>query len=424
MRGEILGLSLNVETTAPFALTADDVQQRKAYLHITPEDERRLRSVHPVLRARAPEIVDRFYQYLASHEHTRRVLSDPTVLGRLKELQARYFDELTAGSYDLAYCENRVRVGLAHQRIGLSPEWYLGAYLRYLHLASDVLRSSFGPDEERYSQTIMSLTKIMYLDMGLALDAYHFSAQHRLKQESEALARSNEELLKLQAAKQQLSDMIVHDLQNPLTGISAALQILKSAPMAPPPEILEEALRRCKELSLMILNVLEVSRAATGELQLCVENVELVGLISEAVADFQAAAALEGRTIAVEGAGPIPHRTDITLVRRILQNLLRNALRHTPKGTQVTVSVGMDASGAPEVAVADEGPGIAPELQARLFEPFGASALRASGLRVDTGLGLPACRVMARALGGALRIESDGRRGSVFRLSLSSGDPP
>jgi signal transduction histidine kinase len=412
-----------MEVSVPLTLSEEEVRRRKAYLEITEEDERRLREAHAHLQSHAQTIIDRFYDYLTSHEHTRRILGEPGVLDRLKKLQARYFAELTSGTYDLAYCENRIRVGWTHQRIGLSPEWYLGAYLKYLHLASEVLRSALGKNRDRYQDTIVSLTKIIYLDMGLALDAYHFSSRARIEQESQALARSNEALKNLQTAKQQLSDMIVHDLQNPLTGISAALQILredsKKRP-GPTGDVLEEALRRCKDLSTMILNVLEVSRATTGELKTLIEATELVELVTQVVGEFQAAATLEGRSIGVEGRRPLPARTDAALLKRILQNLLRNAIRHTPKGTKVIVRVDSKDAGRFCVSVIDEGPGIPPELQSRLFEPFGASALRSTGLRVDTGLGLPACQIMARALGGSIRVESDGKRGSAFTISLPS----
>jgi hypothetical protein len=184
-----------------FSLTETEVARRKSYLDLTPEDEGRLRDAHPLLQGEAPQIIDRFYEFLLSQEHTRKILSQPGLIERLEDLQTTYFRRLTSGTYDLAYFENRLHVGQTHYRIGLAPEWYLGAYLKYLHVASDVLSRALGRDYERYFQMLVSLTKVIYLDMGLALDAYHYS---------------------LQAAKQQLTDLIVHDLQNPLAGSSGS----------------------------------------------------------------------------------------------------------------------------------------------------------------------------------------------------------
>ena len=386
---------MRVFTIGAFTLTEQEVAKRKAYLEITAEDERRLREAHPHLQSHTKSIIDRFYEYLLSHESTRAMLAAPGLVDRLKGLQTQYFIELTSGVYDIAYFEKRLKVGLTHQRIGLSPEWYLGAYVKYLHIASDVLSGSFGRDYERFFRTFVSLTKVIYLDMGLALDAYHFSAQ---------------------AAKKQLTDMIVHDLQNPLTGISTALQVLGSQSAgltASERGALEEALQRCQDLSQMIMNVLQVSRAEAGALPTYIENVDLSLLVREVADSFRRTAEQGGRTIELRMPPVLPVRTDQTLVRRILQNLIRNALRHTPSGTRVVV----DVTGT-RIRVADDGPGIPSEVQSKLFEPFGAAALRDANIRVDTGLGLPSCRVMARAIGAELGVESDGKKGTCFSLTF------
>jgi signal transduction histidine kinase len=75
------------------------------------------------------------------------------------------------------------------------------------------------------------------------------------------------------------------------------------------------------------------------------------------------------------------------------------------------------------LSVVDDGPGIPSDLQAQLFEPFGAAALRKAGVQVDTGLGLPSCRVMARAIKAELAVHSDGKHGATFSLVLSRRSP-
>jgi signal transduction histidine kinase len=403
-----------VFSIGPFVLTEEEVRKRKGYLEIGLEDERRLREAHPHLERHTASIIDRFYDYLLGHEPTRRMLSAPGLVERLKKLQTEYFNQLTSGEYGIPYFENRLRVGQVHHRIGLSPEWDLGAYVKYLHIASDVLSTAFGRDYERFYQSIVSLTKLIYLDMGLALDAYHFSGQ-------EVLETKNEELRRLQAAKQLLSDMIVHDLQNPLTGVTSALQTIQSAApelSATARDILLEALRRCQDLSLMIMNVLQVSRAETGQIQVRASDFDLARIAREVADAFRRTAALEGRSIDLEAPAAAALRSDETLVRRILQNLIRNALRHTPQGTRVAIRVELPAGGGPTLSVSDDGQGIPAELQSRLFDPFASASVRHQGVRVDTGLGLPACKIMARAIGAEFSVRSDGLRGSVFTLAF------
>jgi signal transduction histidine kinase len=394
-------------------ISDDEVRRRKAYLEITAVDEQRLRDAHPHLVQNSREIIDRFYDYLTSHAHTRSMLAAPGLIDRLKQLQARYFDELTAGTYDVAYFENRIRVGQAHDRVGLSPEWYLGAYNKYLQIVSDVLSRTFGRDYERFFQTMIALTKIIYLDMSLAIDAYIQSAHGKL-------ASAHADLKRLEAARQQLADMIVHDLQNPLAGIMAFLSHFRGrgGMSAGESEALEEAIRRCNDLSQMILNVLHVSRADEGRLATYMENVDLSEITRESAAAFQLVAQNEGRAISVEAPPSLPVRTDQSLLRRVVQNLLRNALRHTPQGTPVILRVDRSESGRARLRVSDDGPGIPVAVQPLLFERFGAPALRDAGLRVDTGLGLAFCKVALDAVGGSIAVASDGKRGTTFSIEL------
>ena len=400
-------------------LTPGDIARRKAYLDLTAEDERLLREVHPLLAGHAGAVIERFYEHLLSHEHTRRMLEAPGLIERLKGLQRAYFERLTAGDYGMDYFQDRLRVGDTHERVGLAPEWYMGAYNTYLQIVSDVLRHAFPPGDERCFRAISSLSKIVMLDMGLAIDAYIERARGRLEQR-------NAELIRLQSAKQTLTDMIVHDLQNPLAGIRAFLEHFssrKDAMSGAERGALEEALRRCDDLGEMVMNVLQVSRAETGNLQVYMEDLDLAELAKRSVAAFELHAKQEGRPILLEAASPVNVRSDQSLLKRIFYNLIRNALRHTPRGTNITIRVTSSGEGRGEFVIADDGPGIPPEVQPLLFERFGASTLRAAGLRVDTGLGLAFCRSAIDALGGRIHVESDGRKGTVFRISIGRPEP-
>jgi signal transduction histidine kinase len=268
---------------------------------------------------------------------------------------------------------------------------------------------------------MISLTKIVYLDMSLALDAYMLTAQARLAAKNQALEESNRELLRVQTMKQQLSDMIVHDLQNPLAGIMAFLELLraKGELTSSEREALDEALRRCNDLVNMILNVLQVSRGEEGKLDTLIEEIDVADLARQSADAFQIVAALDGRMIGVEAASAVPALADEKLLRRILYNLIRNALRHTPKGTRVLVRVEKTEPAGARVSVIDNGPGVPPQVQPLLFERFGSAALRNAGLRVDSGLGLAFCKTAAEAIGAHLGIESDGRHGTAFTILLS-----
>jgi signal transduction histidine kinase len=407
--------------TRPFrvgelVITKHELHKRKRYLEITSEDEQRLRAVHEYLVPHLDAMVDRFYDYLLAHEETRRILTaTPDRLERLRAVQRQYFLDLTSGHYDLVYLEDRVRVGLAHQRIGLSPEWYLGAFNKYREIAAQVLELVLGHDAEHCHRTLNSLNKVISLDMSLAIDAYVYSAQEKLADRASALEVAHAELRQLGEAKQRLTDMIVHDLRNPLSGIVAFLQILgeREAGLTDQETIgLRAALSRCEDLSHLIMNVLQLSQAERGELPLQIERVDLVELTDGSVSAFRQVAERTGKQLSFRSrAGSLPTRTDEGLLRRVLYNLIRNALQHTPQGTRVEVSV---MAGPPfHISVADDGPGIPLALQDRLYEP---GALRKAGLSGDSGLGLSFCKMAADALRMRLRVESKPGRGTRFLL--------
>jgi signal transduction histidine kinase len=400
----------------------DDVRQRLEFFDLSEEESKLLKEARPDLARHLDEILERFYLHLTSQPHTREMLSVPGLIDRLKGLQKAYFESLTSGVYDRAYFVNRLRVGEAHDRSGLEPVWYIGAYLKYLHIVADVLRRDWG-DTERYRRTMFAMSKVVHLDMSLALDAYYSSARGRLEAKNKALEGALEELKRLEAAKRTLTDMIVHDLQNPLTGIKAFLDLLSSREgglSAGERGALEEALRRSNDLSQMILNVLQVSRAESGSLEVYVENVDAAALVREICKAYELHAKQEGRELVIDAPSPVLVRSDQTLLRRVLYNLLRNALRHTPKGTRVTVKVAPAGAGRAEVVVSDDGPGIPPEVHPMLFEKFGGHALRQAGLRVDTGLGLAFCKAAVEAVGGEIVVQSDGKSGTTFRVVVGA----
>lgn len=387
-----------------------DIDKRKRYLEIAPEDEARLARVHPALLRRSPEIIERFYRYLLGHEHTRKVLEAPGRVERLKKLQSEYFTRLTSGVYDRAYFEDRLKVGLAHERAGLDPQWYLGAYDRYLEIVGDVLREELKDDPEGCVAVMTSLTKIVFLDMGLAIDAYISKAHERLEE-------SNRQLVKLDQVKRQLTEMIVHDLQNPLAGIEAFLHYLRGRRDLDGSEVdaLEEALARCGDLENMIQNLLQIRKMEEGKLEVYLEEVDLRAFVPRCASAFELSARQNGKSISVSVPDePVRARADQTLLQRILYNLIRNALRHTHEGTSVRIRV----ASSREITVADNGPGIPKEFHGALFEPFGADRLRAIGVRVDTGLGLPFCRMAATAMGAALDLSSESGKGASFTLRL------
>lgn len=153
-------------------ITTQEIEQRKAFLEFGPEDEKRLKEkLKPLAEKYAQPLIDELYSLFLSHEPTRAFFKDKNVLERVKGLQKEYFLRLSEGKTDAGYIENRLNVGAVHERIRLVTQWYLGAYAYYVRaLAPRLFRDSKTQDEAL--ATFSSLLKLIFLDMGLAIDTY------------------------------------------------------------------------------------------------------------------------------------------------------------------------------------------------------------------------------------------------------------
>ncbi|MGM0576473.1 MAG: PAS domain S-box protein [Myxococcota bacterium] len=157
------------------------LERRKRWLALTDEDAALLKALRPLMRDRAADLFDDFYAHMLHFDETRGLLLDPPErLGRLKGAQRRYFERLIQGEYDWEYALDRLRVGLVHERVGLQPAWYLGAYARYVGSWLPAIIEWFDGDTERAVATMQALLKVASLDIGLALDTYMEADRQRL----------------------------------------------------------------------------------------------------------------------------------------------------------------------------------------------------------------------------------------------------
>ena len=153
-------------------LDRHQAERRKLFLEFGEGDAALLRELRDRLASEPADFVDAFYEHLVGFDETQDLLREPEVLARLKRAQARYFDRLLAGTYDWDYFADRLRVGVTHQRVGLDPQWYLGAYSKYLCGLLPVVWRLMDGDVDRALATFRALVRVISLDMGLAIDTY------------------------------------------------------------------------------------------------------------------------------------------------------------------------------------------------------------------------------------------------------------
>jgi len=169
-------MNLSDEAVAALAraigIDAQEITRRKAFLEFGETDVSLLTELHVRLQNVSRHFVNDFYTHLTKFEETSRFIPEAPSLERLKHTQEAYFDSLTAGDYGPEYILNRLRVGVVHQHIGLEPKWYIGAYSRYLVGLLPELWRLLGDDPDKFLATYHALQKIVFLDMGLAIDTY------------------------------------------------------------------------------------------------------------------------------------------------------------------------------------------------------------------------------------------------------------
>jgi signal transduction histidine kinase len=214
-----------------------------------------------------------------------------------------------------------------------------------------------------------------------------------------------------QARQKQLLADVAHELRTPLAVIRAQAEAIADGLYPADAEHLAPVLEATRTLERLVEDLRTLSLSEAGMLQPAAEPLDLRELLAEAAAAQRPAAGAAGVTLLVEG-GPLELRGDPIRLRGVLDNLLTNALRHTPRGGRVRLS-GRREAGAVVVEVSDSGSGIPAELLPRVFDRF----TRGEG-SPGSGLGLAIAREVVVAHGGSIAVESEPGRGATFTIRL------
>lgn len=240
----------------------------------------------------------------------------------------------------------------------------------------------------------------------------------RLNDESQRLVRQVSEM---QRQRDLSFAMMNHELRNALTGVYGwAERLVRAKSPESAAKAAHEVYDGAERTITLLNNFLDLARLDAGKVRPVWREVDVDVAIERAIAGIRPVADAKHVTLEVRGAGSVRAlRTDPLRLEQILVNLLSNAVRHGPEKGSVVVEV-VAADSAVRFAVIDQGPGISPELQTRIFEPFERFDPHSG---VGTGLGLPVSRRLAEVLGGELRVHSELGRGATFTLALPLAPP-
>lgn len=243
----------------------------------------------------------------------------------------------------------------------------------------------------------------------------------KMKNLYDMLETSYRSLKELEAIKDNLSFLIVHDLRTPLTGIKGYLGFIAQA------KTMDEQYRsdvakanQSVELMIeMISNLLDITKMESNELKISPETCGLETIVAGAVGTVESLLRHKSiRFLDEIKDKDVQVSVQKDLIERAIQNILSNAIRFTPENGEINIECSPDEPGFTVVSISDSGRGIPEKYREKIFEKFGTVEMKKSGVRRSTGLGLTFCKYAVELHGGRIWVEDRDGGGSSFRFTL------
>jgi signal transduction histidine kinase len=392
----------------------DKLAERLAYLKLDATDQDRLRELAPTFAGFSTELVEAFYRHLFSLPESARFLTDPKLVERLKQAQLEHFVSLLQADWNSDYVERRRRVGQTHAGVGIDPELFLGAYSQYLQQSFHRYLTADGAAMPPEIEGLLSLLKVVFLDLGLTLEAYFTRATQTMQQALDMYWKANIEL-------RQFAHLASHDLKTPLATVAnfcdEALDEFGEQMPGEAKQLIESARTRTFRMSTMIDELL--STVTSFDLSNQLQETSSQTAFNEAVDRLRPA--IQAKQIELEAPKSMPIVWgDAVRLRESFYNLISNAVKYIERiPGHIKVAVRPHADGF-EFVFRDDGPGIPREDLELIFAPFRRSTKHRS--RPGSGLGLYFTKTMIEHQEGRVWAESEPGVGSSFHIVLRA--PP
>jgi len=406
------------------------LDRRLAFLRLDPEELALLAELRPLLEKRAGEFVDLFYRHLLGFAETRALLHDREVRERLLQSQTEYLISLTDPVIDDSYVEARFRIGRTHERIGLDPAWYLGAYGIYQEELERLVQEHFRADPRRRARAHSAMCKRLLLDMQIAMESY-------IAKSEEELDSLNRELTEVGRGLAQQVDVQRAELERSADRVRAAEQLASVGTLAAGlaheigtpmgvirghTELLEDKvaddrsrwrLRTIVDQIDRISNIMQALLDLARPREPVCEAVALGHVLDTALSFLEEKLRRRGIEVQRDYAAVPDIRGDAERLQQLFLNLVLNAVDAMPGGGRLDLRIARSGEWV-EAVVADDGSGIAPEDLGRIFDPFVTTKEAGRG----SGLGLVVAHGIAVDHGGDIEVESELGRGTRFTVSL------
>lgn len=283
-----------------------------------------------------------------------------------------------------------------------------------------IMVSSVTKEEELRIDEVLRILRESQQMIELNKELRRQSAE--LQKATDQLTRANEQLTNMDTVKEEFLYTVTHELRTPLTSIRAMAEIIHDhADMdeAQRQHFLGGIIRETERLSHLITQVLNLEKYESGRQQLNLGSVVLNQLIRDSIESVQPLA--DEKKIKLETRIPDTMflvRCDAALIQQVMNNLLSNAIKFVEPGTGIVRVRVQTEDGELQVAVEDNGKGIAPELHQLIFDKFFQARNQTLKKPTGSGLGLAICRKIVEMHGGRIRVESEEDKGARFIFTL------
>lgn len=241
----------------------------------------------------------------------------------------------------------------------------------------------------------------------------------RLKRLQAEIQEERDNLLDLQKQREQLFEFIVHDLKNPLTAIQVGLELLEDREDKNPASQVQ--VRRLRDtahsMGRMIQNILDIGRAEQVGLELRKTRISFVTWIPALLKELESQAQSRSHELSWDCPDHLEVEADQEFLRRLLLNLLENAMKYSPAGSTTHIRARPTQKGV-RLEVRDQGQGIPEHMRERIFGKFVRLDETGANTRSGSGLGLAFCQLVAEAHEGRIWVEENPPGGSVFVVEI------
>jgi two-component system, sensor histidine kinase and response regulator len=240
-----------------------------------------------------------------------------------------------------------------------------------------------------------------------------------LRRSRAQLQDSFDRLRALEQMREDMTNMIVHDIRSPLGALIMLLDFVQEEAGGKLGDAagssLQTAGQAAASINRLVNDLLDVSRMEAGRMPLKPKVADVVDICRDAVALLRSLDTSRGMELLA--AGPAQASCDHNLVRRVVENLVGNAVKHTPTSGHIVVAVAQSGADI-RVEVRDDGRGVPPEVRDKIFDKYTSLAARAEQKYHSAGLGLTFCKMAVEAHGGRIGVDAAEPHGSVFWFEL------